>query len=213
MIRSGTLLWVLWNLFLAVIPVALGYAARGVGRRLLAGRKAWLWPPLIVLLALWLLFTPNSCYLFTEPRHLLSAVEREALLTRAADDPRAAAWLVLRTTLALLYSAAGALTFALSIRPVQALARMAGIATRLWAAPFFLLMSLGVYLGLVVRFNSWEAFTKPVEVVQTITDVAGRPLLAGAILLFGFILWVAYIAADIWVDGFALRWQRWTGKQ
>lgn len=208
MIRFGSVLWVLWNLFLAVVPVLLGYAALAVGRRAIEKRAAVLYVPLAALLLLWFLFMPNSCYLFTEPRHLLSAVEEDALLSRAANDPEAALRLGLWTLLALIYSAAGALTFVLSIRPVNTLARMAGIATERWAAPFFILMSLGVYLGLVVRFNSWEAFTNTVEVLQTVARIATRPLLVAAILLFSIPLWLAYVAVDIWIDGAALRWQR-----
>ena len=57
---------VLWNLFLAVVPVLLAFAiARGVRReRAAGGAVRWLlWGPLALL---WLLFLPNSCELLTE---------------------------------------------------------------------------------------------------------------------------------------------------
>jgi uncharacterized membrane protein len=200
----------LWNIFLAAVPVALGYSAAAVGYRMLRQRAWWLWLALAPLLALWLVFLPNSCYLFTEPRHLLQAVESENLWTRARDEPGAALRLALWTMVALVYSVAGALTFALAIRPLKALARRAGLAAAWWAAPFFVLMSVGVYLGLVVRYNSWDLLTRPGEVLQTVLSLTGRPMLVSGILLIGLCLWAAYELIDIWIDGFVVRWERWT---
>src|SRR5712692_8016700 len=82
--------WILWNLFLAVTPVALGYAAAELGRRVTQPRRRWLWFLLGPVLALWLIFLPNSCYLFTEPRHFFMAVEHDALWTRARHEPAVA---------------------------------------------------------------------------------------------------------------------------
>jgi uncharacterized membrane protein len=202
--------WILWNLFLAAIPVALGYAIGSLGRQAALFRRPWLWLALAPLIILWLIFLPNSCYLFTEPRHFFRAVERYGLLTRARHNPDAAMGLGLRAGVALLYSAAGALTFALSIRPVKAWMRALGVATAWGAGPFFMLVSLGVYLGLVVRFNSWDLFTRPGDVLVTVAGVTDRPLLLATIIMFGLFLWLAYEVNDIWIDGFALRWARWT---
>src|SRR5437667_9801185 len=81
---------ILWNLFLAVIPMALGYAAATLGQRMGGKRHRWGWLLLAPLLALWLIFLPNSCCLFTEPRHFFMAVEHDALWTRARHDPMVA---------------------------------------------------------------------------------------------------------------------------
>lgn len=205
--------WILWNLFLASIPVALGYAIAGLGRQIAWRRQRWLWVALVPLLALWLIFLPNSCYLFTELRHLFTAIEKYNLWTRARSDPGAAMGLALRLGVALLYSTAGALTFALSIRPVKGWMRSTGVPTDWGAVPFFILVSLGVYLGLVVRYNSWDLFTRPGLVLDTAAGLAHRPLLIAAVLLFGLLLWLAYEVYDIWIDGFALRWARWTGRE
>jgi uncharacterized membrane protein len=213
MLIRGYLLWITWNLFLAVVPVALGYTAAALGRRMLGGRERWLWLALAPLLAVWLIFLPNACYLFTEPRHLLTEVENQELWTRSRQEPAAAVRLALWTAIALIYTAAGALTFTLSIRPVKALARNAGVDTAAWAGPFFVLMSLGVYLGLVVRYNSWDLFTRPHLVLDTIAGIASRPVLLAAIVLFGLFLWLTYEVVDIWVDGFTARWDRWTRRE
>ena len=188
--------WILWNLFLAAIPVALGYAVAGIGRQI-TWRRPWLWLALAPLLALWLIFLPNSCYLFTEPRHLFDAMERYGLWTRARHDPGAAMGLALRAGVALLYSSAGALTFALSIRPIKAWVRSLGFPTAWGVLPFFMLVSLGVYLGLVVRYNSWDLLTRPGKVLETVAKLTDRPLLVATVVLFGLFLWLAYEVGDI----------------
>lgn len=205
---AGWVSWITWNLFLAVVPVVLGYAAARLGQTLAEGRRPWLWAPLALLLLGWLIFLPNSSYLFTEPRHLLAAVERDNLWSRARTDAEAARRLLFWGGTALLYVAAGALTFALAIRPVKSLVARMGWALPLLAAPFFALISLGVYLGLVVRLNSWDLVTRPAIVLGFATGALGRPVLLAAILLFGLFLWLVYEVLDIWVDGCALRWAR-----
>jgi uncharacterized membrane protein len=68
----------------------------------------------------------------------------------------------------------------------------------------------GLYLGLVLRFNSWDMLTRPGEVIASAVAVADRPRLLLALLLFGGFLWAAYEAVEIWIDGFLLRWSRLT---
>src|SRR5262249_9707327 len=109
--------WIIWNLFLAAIPVALGYLAAWLGARATHKSSRVIWLVLAPVLLLWLIFLPNSCYLFTESRHLLQAVEHESLWTRARHEPAVAMRLAFGSAVALLYSSAGALTFALAIRP------------------------------------------------------------------------------------------------
>jgi uncharacterized membrane protein len=205
--------WMLWNLFLAVVPVILAYVAAWLGQWLSGRHSRWLWLGLAPLLGLWLIFLPNSCYLFTEPLHLLSAVEQDSLWPRARHETDAALRLGLWTAVSLCYVSAGALSFALSIRPMLSLARRAGFSPMRWAAPFFLLMALGVYLGRVVRYNSWDLFTRPHAVVGTVAGLTDRPMLLAGIAIFGLFLWAAYVAADIWVDGLTVRWRRWTGAE
>jgi uncharacterized membrane protein len=202
--------WFLWNLFLAVVPVGLAGVVAWLTRGPRQPRSAWLWVCLAPILCLWLIFLPNSCYLFTEPVHMLSAVEKHRLWPRARHEADAAIWLGLWTAVSLGYVSAGALCFALSIRPIHSLGRRAGLSPTVWAAPFFLLMAVGVYLGRIVRYNSWDLFTRPHAVVRTAAGLLDRPLLLTGLILFGLFLWLAYLAADIWVDGWLVRWRRWT---
>src|SRR4051794_31218882 len=205
--------WILWNLFLAIIPVALAAAAAAIARAICRGASAWLWLLLAPLLIGWLAFLPNSCYLFTEPRHFLAAIDRRGLWDRAHVDPYARAELLMRAAVGLTYTAAGALTFVLSIRPLRGVAREAGIPLIVLEPIFFILISVGVYLGLIRRYNSWDLVARPEEVLAAAVAIPERPRLAVAILLFAFILWLGFTISDIWIDGFAARWDRWTSRR
>jgi uncharacterized membrane protein len=107
-----------------------------------------------------------------------------------------------------MYVMAGALSFALAIRPVHRLASRIGLAAWKWGIPFFGLMSLGVYLGLILRYNSWELLTRPGLILTSVWAAVQRPRLLLVILAFGGFLWAAYGMMDIWIDGFLARWSR-----
>jgi len=207
------LLWIVWNLFLAMIPVVLGQGAAGLGRLALAHRKHLLWLVIVPLLLVWFIFLPNTCYLFTEPRHFMQAVDTHSLWSRAAEERQALIQLLLRGAIGVTYVLAGALSFALAIRPLDRLARSIHISTWKWGLPFFVLMSLGVYLGLILRYNSWELLTQPAMVFASALAALQRPRLVLVILTFGLFLWLAYGVMDIWIDGFLGRWLRWKERK
>ena len=199
---------VLWNLFLALVPVLLSFViARGIrGQWRAQGRVRWgLWtPPLLV----WLAFLPNTCYLLTEWRHYLETITQTQLFFRAEQSKDAVFDLILATGFYVFYSGSGLLTFFLAVWPLERLARR-----RLgwWAWPakalVFTLCALGVFLGLLPRFNSWDLLhARGLRMVlHTAQDVVTRPVLMGLIIGFGAILWVLYSLFDIWMDGAAWR--------
>jgi uncharacterized membrane protein len=200
-----SLRWILWNIFLAVIPVVLAYllAAGALALTLRKKRVPWLfWLPLAVA---WLAFLPNTCYLLTEWRHFLFDPHFTDL-REAAETNRVLMLHVARQGLFfLLYSGVGVLCFGLSIRPVAHLLRKARINPVVPAVPFFLLVSLGVYMGLIVRLNSWDILKRPGYVLNVAIRAVTNPLLLETIVVFAFLLWLLYEAVDIWVDGLAQR--------
>lgn len=196
----------LWNLFLAVVPVVLAYLlAWGLGK---GGRRPlplWICLPIALV---WLVFLPNTCYLLTEWRHLLFDRRWAGLLDAGRSDRiamlRTAKWALFF----LAYSGVGVLLFALSVRPMEQWARANGRNPVPFAPVFFFLMSLGVYLGLIERLNSWDLFNRPAHVWQeTVAGLTNRMLLL-SIGVFAALLWGLYEAVDIWVDGVAERLQR-----
>ncbi len=209
MLIRALVFWVIWNLFLAVVPVALGYyihdlAASPMVRRLSMSRKCWI----SVVGLIWLFFLPNTCYLLTEWRHFLETLGYSSMAWRWHSDSNALIELMMHTLFYLCYSSFGMLTFALAIRPVAKLFRDHGANMTLWAIPLFLLNSLGVYLGLVLRFNSWDMVTRPNTIWSAVVAISDHPMLTSFIIAFAGFLWIGYLVMDIWVDGFIVRWKQ-----
>jgi uncharacterized membrane protein len=194
--------WVAWNLFLAAIPVVLGRHVYAVGVK----PKGWgSWVAVGLVGVAWLLFLPNTCYLLTEWRHYLSKLGETNLYIQSQQESGATLWLMVYTAFYFVYSAVGMLAFALAIRPVERLARRMGLTSWVWGIPLFGVTSVGVYLGLVLRFNSWDFLVTPRKIWYATSQIAYHPTLAAFVLLFAMFLWFAYVAIDIWVDGFKTR--------
>jgi uncharacterized membrane protein len=195
---------VLWNIFLAAVPVALGYWAASLAVKSRTKRALYL-PFGLVLLA-WLAFLPNTCYLLTEWRHFLTTLDGANLYLRSQNDRSALVFLAMYTAFYFCYSALGMLAFTLALRPLARIAHHFVPNTWIAGVPMFVLLSLGVYLGLVLRDNTWDILTRPGKVWLDIVNVGGHPFLIAVILGFGLFLWLAYLAIDIWVDAIIIRW-------
>lgn len=195
---------VLWNLFLAAIPAVLGYALgwslskRGKRRNI----------PLILCLPLagaWIAMLPNSCYLLSEWRHFLFN-EHWRYLLDASENDHAAMLDVAKWGLVFIgYSGIGVLFFVLAVRPVERVLRANGHNPILHAPAFFFVISLGDYLGLIVRLNSWNVINHPLIVWEAADNALFNPDALIPILIFAAILWVIYEAADLWMDGVKQR--------
>lgn len=157
------------------------------------------------------MFLPNTCYLLTEWRHFLESLDGSNLFMnwRASGNADDLLLLVRNVLFFLAYSLFGMVTFVLSIRPVERVMRRRGMRVILWAIPFFFLMSLGVYLGLVLRFNSWDLLYAVGDIWGAAIAALNRPKLFLIIVGFAAFLWLSYFMLDIWVDGFQMRWQTW----
>ena len=198
--------WAVWNVFLAGIPVATAWL-------ICRTEPQWRARPVLkigvgFLLLVWLAFLPNACYLLTEWRHFLVSVDSSDLYLRSQLDHRMTIFLMFYTAFYFCYSAIGVLAFALAIRPIAHLVKKEGGALWIWGIPLFLLTSIGVYLGLILRFNSWELITRPSRIWAEAAALASRPAMASFLLIFAAVLWLAYIVTDIWIDGLALRLRR-----
>ncbi len=166
--------FLVWNLILAWVPLALATAAYARAHRRVD-------VPVALLLALWLLFFPNAPYLLTDFIHL---GEGPAPLWYDALMLSAFAWTGLLLGFASLYL-------------VQMLLRAAFGAAVAWLAVLGSLgiASLGVYIGRFVRFNSWDALLRPRQVAQVLREqFAEVPLrMAEALIALTAALAVAYL--------------------
>jgi uncharacterized membrane protein len=149
--------YLVWNLFLAWVPLAFALAVYDGARRGL-GRV-----PLLVFGALWLLFFPNAPYLVTDLKYV----------GEFSDVPL---WydVVLLSTGAW----AGLALGFISLYLMHAVARRAWGALNAWLAVAFALAlsSFGIFLGRFERWNSWDVFTDPGPLARQLADGLANPL-------------------------------------
>jgi uncharacterized membrane protein len=167
----------IWNLFLAWIPFLLAVAVYDGWRRR-RGRGS-----LLALGALWLLFFPNAPYIVTDFVHL----------EHTADAPY---WYDAVTVSAFAWT--GVLLGFASLFLMQTVVRQSRGVVSGWifAGIALSLGSLGIYLGRVLRLNSWDALEHP-SVLPRIAHAVARDPFAyqeaiGVTVLFTLALGFAY---------------------
>jgi uncharacterized membrane protein len=145
-----------WNLILAWIPLLLALLVYDRYRR---GRSLLVLAPA---LALWLLFLPNAPYIVTDFVHL--SADSPAPLWLDGVEVSAFAW-------------TGMLLGFVSLYLVHAVARHRLGTVPSWIGVFgaLALVSVGVYLGRVKRWNSWDLLTQPGERLAQLHAHLGDP--------------------------------------
>jgi uncharacterized membrane protein len=148
--------FLVWNLVLAWIPLLLSLGVYDAYRR---GRSLLWVAPMIVL---WLLFLPNAPYIVTDFVHL-SASSRAPLWFDGVELS-AFAW-------------TGMLLGFVSLYLVHAVLRDRYGARFGWSAVLFVLAlsGVGVYLGRVKRWNSWDLLTQPGQRLAELHAHVGDP--------------------------------------
>lgn len=182
--------WILWNLFLAFIPLVLSfylYRRRSMSRSIL-----W-WLGFVVFVA----FLPNAPYVLTDIIHLIRG-------TRFVST-----WLI-----ALIFIPIHAFAILLGFEAyVVALINQAYYLKRQGAGYFILwsellthaLCAIGIYLGRFRRYNSWDLVTEPDEIlVNTLDDLTSKLPLIVIILTFVILTVLYWIFKQITL-GLALR--------
>jgi uncharacterized membrane protein len=167
--------YLVWNLTLAWIPLLLAIQlVVSYSRR----RSA---VELVAVGALWLLFLPNAPYVLTDFIHLGHA-------HRLYDTLLVGSFAF----------TAIALGFA-SLLLVQLVVTRAGGALLGWATALGALFSasVGIYLGRIVRLNSWDAIQRPSllwDIARTrLADPFGNRFLLGFVVLFCGFLTLTYV--------------------
>ena len=178
-----TYVFLVYNLFLAWIPLAFAAAAELFDRW-----RSRLGAALTVLCAAaWLLFFPNAPYLMTDLMHL--RVQNNRLLWLDLTALQAFAW----TGLALGF---------VSLDLVQRLvARRAGpAASWVFAAAAIGLSAFGVYLGRFRRWSSWDVGRNPLGLVSDLAGIALHPFAHVHVVAFSGVLAAFLLAAYVVVQ-------------
>jgi uncharacterized membrane protein len=199
---------ILWNLFLAVIPVFLSFTIAALYQGFPKLRGAWwLWTPLALL---WFGFLPNAAYLVTEWRHFIEYIVLDPDQVRAAKyDKRGLVYFLSMSIFYVLYSGIGLLTLSLSLWPLDRILRV----SRAFKAVFFFICGLGVYMGLIRRLNTWDLWDRPALVFRTGLDALSHPLLVALIVSFALAIWLNYWIFEVFVDGLLSRWQTYNRRR
>jgi uncharacterized membrane protein len=165
--------WIIWNLFLALIPLALSF---WLYRRKTKVRSLLWWVAFVVFLA----FLPNAPYLLTDVIHLIRA-------TRMGYS----VWIIVLIFIPLHLFAilAGFQAYVISVMNQSSYLKRIGAGKFIvWSELItHALCAIGVYMGRFLRFNSWDLVTDPGNVLLvTLDDVtAKKPLLVIFISFIG----------------------------
>lgn len=168
----------MWNLFLALVPLAPALVLarrRARGKRGVLNGLLWL---------VWLLFLPNGPYMVTDLMHI------DRYLPGGGQLPTLDGWMgILHITSAIVAAAtAGSLSMYLVYPPEKSGRR---VLRMLAAGGVSLLCGVGIYIGRYLRFNSWDALTRPLAVIEeTLQRVSWQS--AAYVLLFGAVTWLCY---------------------
>lgn len=148
--------FLIWNLFLAWLPLGLAAAAARI--RALEGR----WLLLIPLLALWLLFFPNAPYILTDLVHLRAR-------------PPIPLWFDI--LLILSFAIHGLLLGLASLHEVHQLLlqRIKPLWTWTLLTGALLAAAYGVYLGRYLRWNSWDILQQPQALLHDVLQPLMHP--------------------------------------
>ncbi len=157
--------WIIWNLFLAFIPLALSFL---LFRRRTNSRSILWWLAFIVFIA----FLPNAPYLLTDIIHLIRA-------TRSGYS----VWIItlIFIPLHLFAILSGFEAYVVSVMNQGHYLRRQGAEKFVFPAELILhaLNAIGVYLGRFRRFNSWDFVTDPGNIFASTFDdlTTKRPLI------------------------------------
>ncbi|WP_299556101.1 DUF1361 domain-containing protein [Seonamhaeicola sp.] len=168
-------LFLVWNLFLAVIPFTITTYLVSLPKLNRFGLLFWF--------GVWLLFLPNAPYIITDLLHL--RISRTHLL-----------WLDILVISSFAFS--GLMLFYLSVLDMKTILKTRIKDNYLKPLVLFILFlcGFGVYLGRFLRYNSWEIVQNPLTLFYDISHIVIYPnqhaeawlftLLFGAFLTVGY---------------------------
>lgn len=180
--HTSSLQFLVWNLFLAWIPLVLAAAAYRIATQRSALARVIVVPTAIV----WLLFFPNAPYIVTDFVHIGEFHDN----VPGWYDVMLIAW----------YAWTGLLLGVASLRLMQEIVTRAAGSAAGWLLVVVVtaLGSIGIYLGRFLGWNSWDVFQAPLTLADTTWDRANQPnadvRMLGFTVLFALLFLFVYVA-------------------
>jgi uncharacterized membrane protein len=183
--------WIVWNLFLAFIPLALSFWLFTRSHPRIAQRSAprslWWWIGLIFFIA----FLPNAPYLLTDIIHLIQAIRADYSI-----------WI---TTLIFIPLHVCAILLGWEAYVISVINQ--GLYLERQGSKKFILLSeilvhalsaVGIYLGRFLRFNSWDLVTRPdILLFSTIDSLAAKKPLLVIFITFTILTMLYWLTKQI----------------
>ena len=187
--NSGEYNYLIWNLFLAWLPLLFAVRLTAVLKK-----KLWSsWEGLATSVA-WLIFLPNSFYMISDFIHL-SEVQRVDVLY---DTLMFTSFIY--TGVVLGFSS-------LYLVHLQLRRRLNQVQAALWAGFTLFICSIAIYVGRDLRWNSWDIFTNPggllFDVSERLQHPTSYPQMLTTIITFFVLLTSMY--AILWSGARFLR--------
>ncbi len=167
-----------WNLLLAYMPLVIQRNAP-IGSS--SARQ-------LVLGLVWLLFLPNAPYIITDfihPLQLSLSAEVDADVTILAFGAVASAAL-----LGMRWFLRSLLHFEHQLQALQ----IARSARQLLLALVLVATGCGIWLGRVLRFNTWDVIAQPLSLVRDSLHFIATPQYTCLILLTTLLLWICWLS-------------------
>ncbi|WP_299275311.1 DUF1361 domain-containing protein [uncultured Psychroserpens sp.] len=173
--QSFYLLFLVWNLFLAIIPYAItiGLISTPKTNKLV----------FVIWFSIWLLFLPNAPYIVTDLLHLINS--KSHLM-----------WLDILVILSFAFN--GLILFFLSLSDMEK--HIKQYVPSRYIFPLMLsifgLTAFGIYLGRFLRYNSWEIINEPLQIFSDIFRIILEPNTEAWIFTLTF---ASFLAISYWM--------------
>jgi uncharacterized membrane protein len=189
---SGSLdyIFLIWNIFLAWIPLGLSHAAT-----VFSWRRKYILVSLPFAAILWLLFLPNAPYILTDLQHL------------GIPKPGIPVWF---DVLMLIWFAwTGLLLGMVSLFFMQDIVRreFGRISGWLFVIIVGILSGLGIYIGRFLRWNSWDMLINPFARLGDFLYYFTHPSLQSVIFIGVFSTFFIFFYITIYAFGLLLQEQ------
>lgn len=158
------MLFLVWNLFLALLPYVITLWFETSIAPLIKGNK-WRWLAVPVF-GIWLLILPNAPYIITDLIHIKNS---------------SGSWLIFDSILIAFFAITGCWAGFKSIQQiVRSLYELtflkSNISITIFENSILFLCALGIYLGRELRWNSWDIIQHPDRLFMDILAIFFRPL-------------------------------------
>jgi uncharacterized membrane protein len=181
--------FLVWNLFLAWVPLAMAYIVSSAKKRR--------YIPITVPSAasLWLLFFPNAPYILTDLQHL--------------SHPRVGIPLWFDMLLINWFAWTGLLLGVFSLFLMHDIVRrmLGRVAGWVFVLTVSALSGLGIYMGRFLRWNSWDLLFRPLELLRDLIQYALNPSMQSIVFISVFSAFFTFIYIMLYAFGLLFQEQ------